>query len=220
MLFKKKPTPIKSTEILTRRALAKTAYQPEIIFDVGVRKGTPWLYESFPDAFYILVDPQEVGSEILTSVPEKYTFVNKALGSEPGKLILQEQGAMSTFLQRTVLTSKKVESTYEVDVITLDSLIEERARNKRCGLKIDTEGFEAEVMRGLNKYADHFDFVVAEVSVLNRFENSYNFSELISLFYEKGFRFYNFLNEPKPKAPRFYDCLFLQKSDPRFDTDR
>jgi FkbM family methyltransferase len=158
-------------------------------------------------------------SEMLTSAPENYIFLNKALGSEHSKLVLQERGAMSTFLQRTALTEKITESTYEVDVITLDSLVYEMARNKRCGLKIDTEGFEVEVMRGLDKYEDHFDFVVAEVSVLNRFEDSYNFSELITIFYEKGFRFYNFLNEPKPQATRFYDCLFLQENDPRFDKD-
>ena len=99
----------------------------------------------------------------------------------------------------------------------LDNLIADQAKGKRCGLKIDTEGYEAEVMRGLDNYKDQFDFVLAEVSVLNRFENSYNFSELITLFHSKGFRFYNFLNEPKPRPPRFYDCLFLREDDPRFD---
>jgi hypothetical protein len=52
---------MKTSEIITRGALAGIDYQPEIVIDVGVRKGTPWLYESFPDAFYILVDPQSTG---------------------------------------------------------------------------------------------------------------------------------------------------------------
>jgi hypothetical protein len=50
-------------------------------------------------------------------------------------------------------------------------------------------------------------------------EAIYSFSELITRFYDKGFRFYNFLNQPTLKASRFYDCLFLRKDDPRFDRD-
>jgi FkbM family methyltransferase len=127
------------------------------------------------------VDPQKAGAKLLESAPQNYVFVNKALGSEAAKMVLQEQSAMSTLLARTRLTSTKVASTYEVDVITLDSLVEEKAENKRCGLKLDTEGFEVEVMRGLEDYAHQFDFVVAEVSVLNRFENSYNLSAKVFL---------------------------------------
>ncbi len=219
MIFRKKTTPMDSSELLTRKALSKLGYKPEIIIDVGVRKGTPWLYESFPDSFFILVDPQKAGADLLESTPPNYVFVNKALGSEETRMVLQEQGAMSSLLPRTRLTAGKVATTYEVDVITLDGLVEEKAGDKRCALKLDTEGFEVKVMRGLERYADRFDFIVAEVSVLNRFENSYNFSELVALFYEKGFRFYNFLNQPAPNPPRFYDCLFLRTDDSRFDTD-
>jgi len=28
---------------------------PQTIFDVGVAKGTPWLYDAFPDAYFVLV---------------------------------------------------------------------------------------------------------------------------------------------------------------------
>jgi FkbM family methyltransferase len=219
MVLGKKKLETDTSELLVRRGLARLGYEPEVIIDVGVRKGTPWLYESFPDAFFILVDPQKGGASLLESAPANYTFINKALGSKAAIMTLQDQGAMSTLLQRTRLTAAKSAGTYEVDVVTLDRLVDEQARNKRCGLKLDTEGFEVEIMCGLEEYVDHFDFVLAEVSVLNRFENSYNFSELVALFYDKGFRFYNFFNQPKPVPSRFYDCLFLRKNDSRFDTD-
>lgn len=37
--------------------LKKNAQFPKTVFDIGVATGTPWLYSSFPDSKYYLVDP-------------------------------------------------------------------------------------------------------------------------------------------------------------------
>ena len=31
----------------------KLGFYPKVVFDVGVARGTPWLYESFPDAYFL-----------------------------------------------------------------------------------------------------------------------------------------------------------------------
>jgi FkbM family methyltransferase len=188
------------------------------VVDVGVRRGTPWLYEVFPDARFVLVDPQEGGEALLTARPADFVFVNKALGRAPGRRTINEQGAMSTFLERTTLTSVRTRKRYEAEIVTLDAVIAQHLPAARSiGLKIDTEGFELEVLAGLGAAASRVDFIVSEASVLNRFENSYNFSELIAELWKMDFRFYNILNPPYPKAPRCYDCLFFRKDDPAFD---
>ena len=33
-------------------------FQPQTVFDVGVGNGTPWLYGAFPDAHFVLIEPQ------------------------------------------------------------------------------------------------------------------------------------------------------------------
>ena len=97
----------------------------------------------------------------------------------------------------------------------LDLIIDEHAPTGRLGLKIDVEGFELEVFRGLTRHLDRIDFIMSEVSVRDRFVDGYNLSDLVAELREKGFRFFNILNPSKPIA-NFYDCLFLAKDDPLF----
>jgi FkbM family methyltransferase len=200
------------------RLFGSLARKVDAVVDVGVRRGTPWLYEVFPDARFVLVDPQEGGEALLTAAPADFVFVNKALGRAPGRMTINEQGAMSTFLERTSLTQVPIRKRREVEIVTLEATIAEHlADARRIGLKIDTEGFELEVLGGLGKAAGRIDFIVSEASVLNRFENSYNFSELVAQLWKMDFRFYNFLNPAHLKAPRFYDCLFFRKDDMVFE---
>src|SRR5262249_42770763 len=160
------------------------------------------LYEVFAGVPFVLVDPQEEGAALLTSRPSQFVFVNKAAGRAAGRLSLNEQGAMSTFLTRTKLTEVPTRKTYEVEVATLDAIIDAHLPDeKRIGLKIDTEGFEMEAIAGLERHLPRIGFVVSEASVLNRFEGSYNFSELVAELWRKGLRFYNLLGETGLRAP-------------------
>jgi len=169
-------------------ALKRLERHPDVVIDIGVRRGTPWLYDSFADTPFLLIDPQQDGERLLTSRPRNYIFINKAVGRSPGRMVLHEQSAMSTFLIRTALTATPIDREYEVDIVTLDDVISEHLPNARkIGLKIDTEGFELEVIAGLKKHVDRVDFIISETSVLNRFENSYNFSQLVS----EGLRIYH-----------------------------
>jgi len=199
-------------------ALRELERRPDAVIDVGVRRGTPWLYDVYADVPFVLVDPQEGGAALLTSRPKAFVFVNKAAGRAPGHLTLHEQGAMSTFLTRTKLTEVPTHKSYDVEITTLDDLIDAHLpAARKLGLKIDTEGFEMDVIAGLDRHLPHIDFIISEASVLNRFEDSYNFSELVTEFWRKGFRFYNLLGEIETRAPRVHDCIFLQANDPAFD---
>jgi len=95
---------------------------------------------------------------------------------------------MSSFLARTDRTSsgKQVEKR-EVAVKTLDTLMEEYGFEPPFGLKIDTEGFEDQVVRGATNFLRRTQFVIAEVSVAERFLESYTFAEFTELMDENDF---------------------------------
>lgn len=199
------------------RALRGLARTPDAVIDVGVRRGTPWLYEVYAGVPFVLVDPQEGGEALLEARPSRYVFVNKAAGRACQTRMLNEQGAMSTFLTRAPLTHVPTRKRHEAEIVPLDDIIDAHAPDaRRIGLKLDTEGFEIEVLAGLERHVDRIDFIISEASVLNRFENQHNFSELVGAMWQKDFRFYNILNEAGLKAPRVYDCLFLRKDDAAF----
>ncbi len=188
---------------------------PELIVDVGVRSGTPWLYDLYPDAKFLLIDPMRGGVEMIRSFPKNYRFINQGLGAQPGSLMLNEMGAQSGFLERTALTAGPVEATYEIEINTLDNVLDMEPSGS-VGLKIDTEGYEMEVMRGLQRHLQRVEFVVSEVSVKNRFIGSYSFHEYVAFMEKKGLRFYRIANSANVNPQNYYDCIFLKESDPLF----
>ena len=181
------------------------------VIDVGVRAGTPSLYRAFPKADFLLVDPQKGGDALLQEKPLKYEFLNVGLGSSFGTAVLNEQGGKSSVLDRTSVTAGKIEEKYEFEVVTLDSVINEKMHTSSIGIKIDTEGYELEVIKGLNDNVDRISFIIAEASVRKRFLDSYSFDEFIMAMKDRGFLFYTIVSRPNQK-PFHHDVLFLPAS--------
>ena len=185
------------------------------VIDIGVRYGTPALYNAFRDADFILVDPQKGGEDLIKHKPGRYRFKNVGLGSAPGKLTLQEEGGRSSFLERSKLTKGNVTETYEAEIMTFDALMDELKPQPPFGVKIDTEGFELEVVKGINRHLPNVSFFLSECSIKKRFIGSYRFGEFVAYLSEHGFELFTVLNIPD-RGTKFYDCLFLPRDHPLF----
>jgi len=189
--------------------------QPQSIIDVGVRNGTRPLYLAYPELDFLLVDPQIEGEDVLRFKPNHYKFVGKAVGRAPGQLEITDEASRSTLLKRSALTGGSSAKTYKVDVTTLDAIIDEYKPKPKIGIKLDIEGFEMDAVEGLDRHLGDVAFIVAEVSVRERFEGGYTFSQMITRMQEKGFWFYNIMNDLQ-RRPVFYDVLFLPAGHPLF----
>src|SRR3546814_19189986 len=73
----------------------------------------------------------------------------------------------------------------DVEVRTVDDIAAEHLGS--IGLKIDTEGFEPEVLKGSVETLKRCEFVLAEVSVKKRYENGYRFRDIVLFMRENGF---------------------------------
>jgi FkbM family methyltransferase len=193
------------------------ASEPKTIIDVGVSHGTKNLYDAFPDLPFILIDPQKGGENLLTQKPKEYTFIQKGLGAEPGVMTLNESASQSSFVERDGVFDGDYPTvdTYDVEITTLANIVEELNPEPPFGIKIDTEGFELEVLKGMNGIFDKVDFLICETSIRRVYKDSYQFSELVAFLAEHGLLFYNILNDVAP-WPRYYDTVFLQKDNPKF----
>jgi FkbM family methyltransferase len=196
---------------------------PDVVFDVGVDTGTPFLYQAFPNARFALIDPRSESRAALTGTdaPRNAEFFETALGSAPATLKLGiphsekgEQGAMASLRERTDSMSAKFTrlETRQVPVVTLDSL---SARfSGRIGLKIDTEGFEDEVLAGATETLQRTDFVILEMSLTQRFAGIAPPSRLISRLAAAGLEFRDVLRMTGDgkggSAPRLMDVLFTR----------
>lgn len=131
------------------------------VIDVGVADGTPDLYKRFPNAFLDLFEPHPQYQEHLAATIMKTRdgrLHRMALGSSEGTAKLHLKGRTgSTF------AGDRGEGAIEVPVRRLDTVIEPGSIRRPCLLKIDTEGFELEVLRGAAGLLAYIDCVVSEL---------------------------------------------------------
>jgi FkbM family methyltransferase len=189
-------------------------FSPRTVVDVGAGRGTPQLYEAFPEAYHFLVEPlTEYESDLRKALePYRGEYIFAAAGATNTRAFInvESRPMMSSFLARTNLTStgKQVEKR-EVAVKTLDTLMEEYGFEPPFGLKIDTEGFEDQVIRGATNFLRRTEFVIAEVSLAERFVDSYTLAELTELMDENDFFLWDVLGV---SGLRFLDVAFVRRS--------
>jgi FkbM family methyltransferase len=193
-------------------------FSPRTIVDVGAGRGTPRLYEAFPEAYHFLIEPLSEYEPDLRKALEPYRgeYIFAAVGATNTRAFInvEPRPMMSSFLARTARTStgKQIEKR-EVAVKTLDMLMEEYGFEPPFGLKIDTEGFEDQVIRGATNFLRRTQFVIAEVSVAERFVDSYTFAEFTELMDENDFFLWDVLGVSGVRFPlTCLDVAFVRRS--------
>ena len=170
----------------------------DIVIDVGVASGTPIVYHSFPSAYLILVDPLPIPEDLeLGHLSNRsWEYHSCALGSRPGMVEMhvdRTQSSKSSIYERSDLTRQK-NHTVEIEsvrVTTLDLLANEFGPDLNSGavfLKVDTEGFEWEVIQGASDTLANVDYLLIETSFADRFESNYDPIELLWILRNRGFR--------------------------------
>jgi FkbM family methyltransferase len=197
------------------KVLRRARLEVEEVIDVGVFRGTPFLYQAFPDCDFLLVDPRRGAEATLEERPKRYKLFNVALGRAEGEMMLSEQGVCSTLLRWADAERANPQRRYPVKVTTLDALIASELKSSRIGIKIDAEGFEGEVIAGLDAALPRVKFVIVEVSLRRRFEDAPFFSDIVAAMLGKGFSFYNMMESSRLRPQRYLDVLFLPRNDPR-----
>jgi FkbM family methyltransferase len=209
------------------RQLGSYGFAPTTVIDIGVHNGTAFLYQGFPDANFLLIDPLAECEERVKRWDGRirYEFKCCALGPRAGKMELniphtesKAAVARASLREFTPAYNKSFAGMEkrEVPVKTLDSVA--KGFDGPFGIKIDTEGYELEVIKGAKKTLKDTEFVIAEVSVRERFAGGYRFSELIAEMGKNGFEPLDFLT---PLRPGTTDCdiLFARYESPHFSMD-
>jgi len=197
--------------VIPRRILRRL--KPATVIDVGVHKGTPALYAAFPNAQYLLVEPIKERvpdlEKILTTIRGEYVIA--AAGAQEGTatLRIEPAPAASSLLDRASGSVKGADlERREVTVVTLDGLVAERNLEGPFGLKVDTEGFELEVIYGATTMLESCQFVIAEMTTSRRrFRAGYRSVELIDEMSTHGFLVRAVMHSTRNYA----DVLFVRK---------
>ena len=145
---------------------------PEIdtFIDIGVGpNGTKDLYRVFKNANLILIDPIDEAKEYANKLSNdrKVVFIQSALGKDDDvekNLKLQKERGYTSFLEISPINMKDdYTEIKKLKISKLDTLLKDKNKLGRIGIKIDVEGYELDVVLGAIETLKLTKFVIAEV---------------------------------------------------------
>jgi FkbM family methyltransferase len=178
-----------------------TAHQVDVVLDVGAARGdyARELREFGYDGRIVSFEPlSDAFAELarLSNDDPRWTAMNLALGSEQGEAVINvasNSDSSSLLPMETTHTDSAPHVTYvrqetinvePLDVVAVDLL----SADARPFLKIDTQGFEREVLDGAKNTLDQCVGLQLEVSFVPLYEGGMLVDESIAYAYDRGFR--------------------------------
>lgn len=169
------------------------------IIDIGIGpNGTPALYENFPDARYIFIDPLEECKQAVENLLKvDNVFVAVAVGSTntTSEINIARKPSRSSFFKRTHSYKSRGVDKRLVPVRRLDDILSGYNLPIPYGVKIDTEGYEMEVIKGAAETLKKSAFVIAEFHFKDAIKYGYTLQDLILLMQKSGFAAYFMLRD-------------------------
>ena len=165
----------------------------DTFIDVGVgAEGTPDLYEKFSEKKLVLIDPLDEAENFYKNNMQNADaiFFKTALGESAGslKINVEENIGRSTILDVSDINFEgNPKEQRDIPVNTLDNILIGHHLG-RTGIKIDTEGYELNVILGAKETLANTKFVIAEVRHNHEsFKGVYKLHEFISEMQANGF---------------------------------
>lgn len=175
----------------------KLNFPIKTIVDVGANIGQSAIYyrELFPESSIYCYEPipaiYEQLKQLSNSDPAIHTF-QKGVGAAIGELeivLLEDSLSQQHSFHKTAGDSDK---TVSVPITTIDEIIRENGLQTIDLLKVDTEGFEIEVIQGAVKSiaSNQIKAVYMEVGLSSKNEHNSSFIKVFDTLEKAGFTFY------------------------------
>ncbi len=197
-----------------KRVSSQTGYDPfadmrrfmkgnssPLVFDVGANRGQSIVNvkKYFPNAHIHAFEPGPttfLELKNLTATSRNLTLANVALGSKSGTLefIENTDSDMSSFLAPGKSCWGSIKKKTLVPVTTLDGYCSQQNIQQIDILKIDTQGYDLEVLRGANEMlkSGKIRFIFTEIILSDMYENIPRFDELYGFLLDNGYKLVSF----------------------------
>lgn len=179
----------------------------EIVFDCGAYIGewTSMMTNIFPLAKFYCFEPTQSSFErmiqLLSNQKQSISFENILLGEQDGKRVTFFQSLKNCDLGNSIFKEntehfKELSKDYiNVTKVTkrLDTYLKESNIKKIDLLKLDTQGSELLILKGLGDEIKNVRYIIIEVSNLNYNDSSPDFIKMIKFLWEHNFSLYDIL---------------------------
>lgn len=192
---------------------------PEYILDIGCGHGEWFLRcnKFFPNSKYLLFDANIFNDSKLSLLKEKYlNFSYKIclLSDSVKKLKFFNMGYGSSVYEEKTNFSRQVEN---ITSSTLENeLIDLNLTSTNNMIKLDVQGSEIDILKGLNNHISFFETIILETSVKEYNKNAPLFIDVINFMNKKDYVFYDIydlkrLGNTKSFLVQF-DAVFVRKN--------
>jgi FkbM family methyltransferase len=199
------------------RQMAKLGFLPRTVIDVGVAFETRELYEEFPEAAFLLVEPLAEFEPFLKKICSQYNaqYVLAAAGESSGTVSLNVHPSQldCSSLFREAEGAHVDGEPREVPMVAIDKVCEERGLGGPYLLKIDVQGAELRVLAGAAKTLKQCEVVILEVTLFGTMIGGPQLADVVSYMHERGFVVYDLwgmLYRPLDGALAQIDMAFVR----------
>ena len=191
------------------------------VLDVGASDGrwTRDCMEDYPEAKYVLFEPQPVHSQALddfaASTDGRVVPVKKAVGGEVGTMTFD----ISDPLGGGPVTDNS-SAVMEVELTTIDATVTEHKLEAPFLLKLDTHGIEKSILQGADQTLEQCEILIIEAYNYRILPEALLFWELCAFLAEKGFRPIDLVDSMHRKYDNSFwqmDLIFIRSSWQGFD---
>ncbi|WP_460032743.1 FkbM family methyltransferase [Megalodesulfovibrio paquesii] len=207
----------------TSRALERVSNRGlrlETVIDVGASNGT-WSQECmryYPNTNYMLIEAQPFHTASLDAFCQTHpnaSYVLAAAGNKDGTCWFDESDHFGGLASNEQVAG----CTQERPMLRLDTLMAERKLSGPFLLKLDTHGFEKQILEGAEQMLAHTELAIIEAYLFRLHEGALLSHELCMQMDHYGFQLCDF-SEPlwreRDLALWQWDLFFLKKTNPVF----
>ncbi len=191
----------------------KLGFEPKTVIDVGAALGTFTLYETFPNARHLLIEPIAENEPYLAKICRKLKsaeYIIAAATKESGVFTLNVSPDMlHSSISENCVTDSSNPYLRNIPAITLDEICRERNLSGPYLIKVDVDGQEVDVLAGATEILQQTEYVIVEVTLFGQMY------DVISFMKSQGFAAYDIVDlgyRPSDEALWQVDMAFVKES--------
>ena len=197
--------------------LKRLGFIPETVLDIGAYNGI-WateLKKTFPAAQILMLEGQNAKKQILENVCRENKGIDyqiALLGASEKRVIFNIYDSASSILEENNKTGALVE---ERTLSCLDKLLADTDFSKPDLIKLDTQGYELEILKGGEKTLKNAQAVLMEVSMIDIYKECPLVADVIVFMADRDFALYDIcslMRRPLDSALFQSDFLFVKRS--------